>query len=121
MSENIEMLNRKMCEFIDDLTYSFPEFNDFKLFKNMLEMAIYIDKRSPHKMFDDTIAKLYRDKIISKNEDFFLDEQYNASYNDINLINKLKAVWKTIDNGNKETIWQYLNVLLILNDRCKSI
>ena len=85
---------------------------------NMLELAIYIDKKSPHKMFDNTVAKLYRDKIISKNEDFFLDEQYNTAYNDINLINKLKTVWKTIDNSNKEIIWQYMNVLLILNDRC---
>ena len=117
-SEYIDMFNRKLCEFIDDLTCSFPELNDFKLFKNMLELAIYIDKKSPHKMFDNTVAKLYRDKIISKNEDFFLDEQYNTAYNDINLINKLKTVWKTIDNSNKEIIWQYMNVLLILNDRC---
>ena len=73
--------------------FSFRQDQDLAQYLLMLELAIYIDKKSPHKMFDDTIAKLYRDKIKSKNEDFFLEEQYDASYNDINLINKLKTVW----------------------------
>lgn len=113
------MFNRKIDEFVNDLIVAFPEINDFKVFKSMLELTIYMDPTAPQRMFNDTVAKKYTEKILDYNESFFLEEaSYDENYTDINLVNKLKGVWKSLDTHNKSIIWKYLHVLLQLNRRC---
>jgi hypothetical protein len=60
----------------------------------------------------------YSDKIEGKDDAFFLkQETYNSEYEDINIINSVKKIWKNVDQENKEIIWNYLNVLLFLDNR----
>ena len=72
----------------------------------------------PQEMFNSCVAVPYGDKINTKNEDFFLEEcVYNAQYADINIVNKLKNKWRTLNDDNKEVVWKYLHVLMALNSK----
>ena len=59
-----------------------------------------------------------------KNEDFFLtntfqEERLNVSNENYanELIKRLKDHWNQIDDKNKETIWKYFQVLVVLSEK----
>lgn len=114
----IDMFNRKLGEFIDDLIECYNDLEDLKVFKSMLDLAIYMDKNVPQQMFHETVTKKYEKYIVEYNEAFFLEEEYDPTYTDINLVNKLKGIWKTMETHNKNIIWKYLHVLLVLDRKC---
>ena len=125
--ELIEVFNNKLIEFAKDLIYIFPSVNDFHIFLTACEWSVCIDKYSPLSFFTCLVVEPFKEKIIKKDESFFLYESYDE-YNeymqhyghDLNLVNKLKKIWQTLDEKNKETIWKYMQVLLCLSLKCKS-
>ena len=121
MADLVEILNKKLNEFADDIILCFPEVStDFDVFKTMLNVAVCVDKEAPLRMFEQCVVKPYEDYILNRNEDFFLTETYDPSYTDINIVNKIKKVWKTMDELNKSIVWKYLDVLLKLSKACVS-
>ena len=61
---------------------------------------------------------------MSRNEEFFLNDNYSSIVNDTDnkqdawkLIDKLKLYWKDTNKNNKDIIWDYFNVLLTISDR----
>jgi hypothetical protein len=125
MIDKYELFNKKLVEFVEDIIYICPEVNDFRVFKMTCDWAVNLDVKFAQNMFDVCVAKPYASQILSKDENFFLKESYDEyndyikKYNhDLNLIQKLKSIWKDLDDVNKENIWKYMQVLLILNNRC---
>tara|TARA_B110000858_G_C17670319_1_gene411598 strand:- start:33 stop:371 length:339 start_codon:yes stop_codon:yes gene_type:complete len=74
----------------------------------------------------------FKDNIMKKEEDFFLKQltqdnitnMYSnnrelADNNDINIIDviNLKDHWASLHDDDKETIWKYLQVLIILTEK----
>ena len=130
MSSNIDpydLFNMKIKEFADDLVYVCPEVSDFRIFKTACEWAIGMDKKNAHGLFRICIAEPYENQITVKDETFFLQESFQeySPYiqmygQDMNIINKLKKIWGTLDDVNKENIWKYLQILLVLSKKCNS-
>lgn len=129
LSENdlIDVFNNKLTEFSKDLCFIFPTVSDFHIFQAACEWSICIDKKSPQCFFHTLVVKPFKDKILKKDESFFQNESYEE-YNeyikhyghDLNIIQKIKKIWQTLDESNKEIIWKYLHVLLCLSIKCKS-
>ena len=113
MTSNNDLLNKKMIEFLDDLIYILPNINDFQVLKSSCQMLLVFNNNAVYKLFK-YISDTYSTNIINKDESFFLMQSYESYTNDMNLIEKLKSNWKDLDTGNKETIWKYLQVLIIL-------
>lgn len=114
-----ELFNLKIQEFMDDLIATYPEETDFQAMKNMLDWTIkFMGVNVPQEMFYSCVVLPYGDKIIAKHEGFFLEEcVYDNQYADINIINKLKNKWVTLNEDNKEVIWKYLHVLNTLSTK----
>lgn len=114
----IKDFNNTLIDFFTQLSiYNTPEMN-FNTFKNMASASILIDEYSLNYIFHNTVTLQYSDKIVIKDDDFFLkQETYNSEYEDINIIKAVKKIWKNVDSANKEIIWNYLNVLLFLDNR----
>lgn len=116
--------NETCNEFIIDLITAFPNIEQFKYLKSGFTMVSNIDSKTPQRIFSKYIeAKGYKDYILSKNEDFFLNhEEFEVHsvrkeyWNE--FIDHLRSIWKTMSHENKEAIWKYLKVLVILSDRC---
>ena len=124
MSTYLTAFNNLVIKFNDELIETFPEENEFKISKNGI---LLLKKANPRKIVNifKIYTKLYREKIINQDDNFFLQNDYNdVLYNDSQkedvffLIDKLKNYWQILSDSNKKNIWKYLNTLLCLSDKC---
>jgi hypothetical protein len=120
-----ECFNSKLDEFLKDLTSSFPDIKDLRLVKNGLQLAKNIDVKLPQNFFNEHVALDYEEKIVKKDEDFFLQENYETIVQkhgiDLDIIGRLKDIWAKLGEKDKEIIWKYLHVLIIINRKCKQV
>lgn len=131
MANNHDLFNKKFIEMLEDLVLvlghecpdQVAQFEGFKVFTNT---CILVDKSSPQQLFNRSVCIPYEKYIIEKDEAFFLNKTYDTKEPLVNgmdnssLIDKLKSVWRKLDNNNKETMWKYMQVLVALNRRCLS-
>lgn len=133
MSENdryYEIFNNKLTNFIDDLIIVFPNDNDFKLFKNTINLVKLANNKLLLKYFKLGVNEEFQNNILNKNEKFFLDNNYRSvldnskistviNKDNVNdkLIEKLKEYWTQLNDDNIETVWNYFNILLQLSKK----
>lgn len=125
MDKLINIFNTQLSEFILELIKIFPEDKDFRAFKNGLNLLKLADEKKPLELFYKGINENgFADKIKQKNDDFFLQNNYDniikkADDDNINdqLINKLKGYWKDLENNNRDTVWTYFGNLLKVSER----
>jgi hypothetical protein len=119
-----EKFNENCDAFFRDLLASFPNIEQFKYIRSGVNVVKNLDIKSPQRIFNTYVSDKYRDYILTKNEEFFL----NADNIDIpgsrkeywmEFIKYLRTIWVTLDTDNKEVIWKYFHVLLILSDKCQ--
>ena len=120
----LSAFNNLVIKFNEDLIYIFPEENDFKVYKRGIMMINSANAKKICNLFKDYMI-LYRNKIIDKDESFFLTNNYieivtySQSEGVEGIIMKLKGYWTTLSDSNKKTIWDYLNSLIKLSDLIK--
>jgi len=125
MIDNIELFNKKLLEFAEDLIFRCPEVNNFRIFRDTSIAAIKLDKGFARGLFHICVYEPYYDQVMNKDESFFLRESFKEYdrfleewQQDMNLVQQIKKIWLDLDDKNKETIWTYLRVLLALNKKC---
>jgi hypothetical protein len=113
--------NNLVIKFNDDLIMTFPEENDFKVYKRGIMMINSANAKKICSLYKNYMI-LYRTKIDEKDESFFLDNNYTEIVNNTKsegvegIIQKLKNYWTTLSSANKEKIWEYLSSLIKLSD-----
>ena len=125
-----ELFNNKITHFINDLINVFPEDNDFKLFKNTINLAKLANEKILLDYFKAGVNDEFKKNIIDRNEDFFLKNNYESVLNNekignainkenINdkLIDKLKNYWTQLNEDNRKIVWDYFNILLQLSEK----
>lgn len=120
MTSYLTAFNTVVFNFNDDLIQTFPEENDFKVYRRGLEWLKESNAKKICNLFK-VYTFNYREKIMSKDESFFLSTNYDdvVDTNDegiVLVINKLKKYWGTLSEDNQEKIWEYLNTLIKLAD-----
>ncbi len=118
----IQLFNDKLHEFANDLCDSFPAVAEFKRFRSGVLFWSNLEPDGLENMFYTYVLSKYRDHILRKNESFFLEHnEYELGSTRIEywveLIDQLKAMWITLDEENKDVIWKYLHVLIVLSDK----
>lgn len=125
-SEIVKTFNEKLVEFVKDLILLYND-NDLYNFKNSINMITLIDERKPIKIFRDVIVNKYKKQLFTKDEQFFLEHHYEDEMAcrekkeevdmSTNLVVKIKSYWKDLTNDNKEIIWKYFKLLVILCEK----
>jgi hypothetical protein len=122
MATYLTAFNNLIFKFIDDLIQTFPEENDFKVYKRALSILKTANAKKMCVIFKN-YSNVYKEKILNKDESFFLENEYNemqTDYGDENtveqVINKLKQYWTQLSTDNKVKIWKYLETLIKLGD-----
>ena len=119
-----ECFNTKLTEFLSDLVVCFPDAKDLKMFRSGLQLAINMNPTLPQKVFDEHMTEAYEKSILDRDDSFFLHEDYShitETHNvDLDIINMLKGMWHTLDETNKNAVWKYMQVLVLLNRKCKA-
>ena len=125
-SEIVKTFNEKLVEFVKDLILLYND-NDLYNFKNSINMVTLIDERKPIRIFRDVIVNKYKKQLFTKDEQFFLEHHYEDEMAcrekkeevdmSTNLVVKIKSYWKDLTNENKEIIWKYFKLLVILCEK----
>jgi hypothetical protein len=117
----LSAFNNLVLKFNDDLISTFPEENDFKVYKRGIMLLNSAHSKKMCLLFKDYMV-FYRQKITEKDESFFLNNDYTEIVNNTksegleSIISKLKHYWNNMSSGNKSKIWEYLNSLIKLCD-----
>ena len=115
--------NTQLERLVKDLITYFPESKDFKLFESSFLLLKQANPRKILELFTIHILSKYKQYILDKNENFFLSNDYNdiVAKHDNNyaelLMLRLKDNWSSIDDKNKEIIWKYFQVLIVLSEK----
>jgi len=116
----VTCFNKKFEEFLGDLITTFPEDKDFRDFKNSFNLLKNIDDKKPIQIFQ-MYAPMYREQLLSRNEQFFLQNDYSELSKEKNitseLIGKLKNYWVELNEENRDIVWKYLIILINLADK----
>ena len=112
--------NNLIIKFNNYLIETFPEENDFKIYKRGFELLFKANAKKSCIFFKNYIIN-YREKIINKDETFFLENDYrdivDTSQDGMeDIVNKLKKYWAQLSDNNKTKIWDYLIALIKLSD-----
>lgn len=116
MANYVNMFNSKLLEFFDEMTI-YDHVVNFSALKTVTKTIIAVTPDSPQKMFRSSVTDKYGKQIIDRNEAFFLEETYKEADN--TLVSSVKSVWKSIDQKNKDIVWDYFNVLVYLDKKCE--
>ena len=119
---NTKKFNLTINNLIDDILLVFPDYQHLKSFKEKYNLLIKYNPKKPLAYFKDTVYN-YKDKIINKEEDYFIKKEYNTDLEKIgdnewylDQVLNIKELWVKLSNENKETIWTYFNILIKLTD-----
>ena len=58
----------------------------------------------------------YRQKIMNKDETYFLEKNVDKSNDSFQEILEIKSIYNQIDKSSKENIWLYLQTLILLSE-----
>ena len=126
----IKMFNKQIISLITELI---NYFNDNKM-KILKEKILIVNSANPSliiRLFFENVYK-YKDIIMEKDETFFLEQinedniskLYNknkqlAEKNNINIMDviNLKDYWESLSSEDKDVIWKYLQVLIVLTEK----
>ena len=119
------LFNEKMLEFAKDLCDVFPQVAEFKRFRSGVLMLQNLEPKTLEGIFRTYVLEKYKDQLLKKDEGFFLEHKQFDIYSQrtdywLSLIDQLKEMWVTLDSDNKEIVWKYFHVLIVLSDKCHS-
>ena len=119
-----ERFNEKCDEFCKDIISSFPNIDQFKYIRSGLNLIKNLDVKSPQRIFHSNIYNSkYREYILTRNEEFFLtnddfsiQSEKKEYWNE--FIDNIRKVWQTLQVEDKDIVWKYFHVLLVLSEKC---
>lgn len=122
-----DTFNKNLEKFLADLINNFPDVKEFKQLKTAVILTKSINEKTPEKMFRKNIVNNYRNEIMTQNDQFFLnqevyncidDEQFkNNNIQFTQLFQQLSSIWDKLENFNRQTIWKWIKVLIVLSDK----
>jgi hypothetical protein len=107
-------------EFMGQLIRVFPDDPDFTVYDSGVMM---LQKVNPGLVLSEFIKNVtpFEDVIRAKNSDFFIQTKifiFDPENTMDQVIQKLKAYWIGLSDSNKESIWNYIILLLDISKRC---
>ena len=122
---NLSRFNTQIKNLNNDLINLYPEYEHLEDFQTKFDLLIKCNPRLSHKYFVETVYP-YKDKILSKDADFFIKKDYEDDVSKIDMNNSwtldrvldMKKIWTTLSDDNKDIVWMYFKVLIKLSELC---
>ena len=115
----LKQFNTTIVELVDDLIRSFPSDGDFRMYKLAIQGALIADDGLVHGVFREKVCSKYSEKILARDESFFLNNSYDEMKSEYSqaeqLINKLKTNWSALTPDHREVVWKYMRLLVLLD------
>lgn len=120
--DHLKKFNKTFNEFIDDIILIFPNDSELRMYKKLISTALTFNSRLIINIFIDSVVLKYGTQLLEKDESFFLNNDYSdlidSSQTEYNaLIQKIKEYWVIMNDENKDIIWKYFRVLILLSKK----
>lgn len=116
----VEKFNDIFQELLKDLIKVFPEDAELRTYLFAVRAATMLNNFVVCDIFYQHLIT-FKDQIIEKDERFFIEKDYSEFQSDKvdirKLVHKLKICWTVLTDDNKETLWKYFKVLMILSTK----
>ncbi len=128
---NLGRFNTQLENLLNDLIKSFPDFIDIKMFKEKFLLAKKVNPKLVLLIFLKYIYP-YKTHIVEQNVKFFLDDSLTSEFVDNEELQKegnvdneyiltkalnFKKMWSKMSDQQKQTVWIYFKVLVVLCER----
>jgi|APGre2960657404_1045060.scaffolds.fasta_scaffold00363_12 hypothetical protein len=118
----VTKFNDTFQELVDDLAKTFPEDQDLEMYTIAIQAAVFANKNLLVEVFRDKVSDDWKGKILERDESFFLKTDYKdcvdgLDNSDLSIITKLKQYWHKLEEVDKETVWKYLRVIVLLHKK----
>lgn len=121
----LEQFNDTFTELLEDLGRVFPGDSDFKMYKLGAQAAMVHSEDLVRSMFHEKVVVPYEGQLLECNEEFFLSREYAEVAHEFedaeDLIRKLKSSWHGLGPAERDTVWRYLRVLVLLDRKYESV
>ena len=107
----IEAFYTQFGEFLNELTKMYPDDKDFPSFASNLSMMKYMNPMYPINFVKTDVVDKYKDKILTRDESFFLTSEEIKQSADIDIVYKLKSYIQDMSPQNKEAVWSYIEII----------
>jgi hypothetical protein len=99
----------QFTSFVTELIDMYPDDPDFSLFLNSLKLLKTTNPSLLIKYVYENTAS-FEEKILNKDEKFFLDYSFSeySSNVDLNIFSKLKQYLENMSDSTKDNVWKYI-------------
>ena len=115
----LERFNRTFLEMLRDLSAVFPTDPDLKLYQMAVRTTILVNEAMVRDIVHSYVAVPYGDRLMQKDESFFLTFDYSevaaGDQEIMAIVQKLRDLWVHLNGDNKEAVWRYLRMLILLD------
>lgn len=118
------IFNIKLITFFEDLQESFPEERDIKSSLEALRGAKKINPKLLLDVFYENVTRPLRDQILAEDEEKVITYAKKAIQSQFNEVSVALMIfdkhWPTMSEHNKEAIWKYMKVLVLLSEKART-
>jgi hypothetical protein len=101
--------------FTSELCEMYPDDSDFSMFETTLKLMKMTNPALVVKYVRDNVLQ-FEDKIMKKDESFFLDYDFAEYANDVdmNIFQKLRQYTSSMSRSSKNSVWTYIQNIVRL-------
>lgn len=120
----LDKFNQTFREFADDVLKVFPHDDEFRMYNLALNAAVLLKPDIVINVFHEKVIVPFGDRILAKDETFFLNHEYDDVKNENEdasaLIDKIKNYWVDMSPDDREVVWKYFRVLVHLGRKIRT-
>ena len=118
MASPAQLFDRSLLDFINALAPLIGHLPLHGAVAASVKLLSRVDEGRNAEFFDRYVARKYEAKILARDESFLLAEPF-AESEDGEIVQLLKATWRTLTPEEKDAIWQHMQVLIVLCRGCR--
>jgi hypothetical protein len=123
-----QLFNRKLIDFADDLqnlrSMIGAEIPEIDAMSPAITATSAMFPTKPQELFHEYVSSKFEQHIVKQDDEFFLNQKADdltGETNTADLVGLLKKIWGNLSVQNKNAIWKHLQVLLILDKKCRGV
>lgn len=119
MTTHGDKFNRTFQEFVADLLKVYPDDADLRMYQVAVGGMLLAAPGTLQTGFYEHVTEPYGDRIVARDETFFLNNDYAAETegqsSGMELVNKLKRMYATMSEADKDAVFRYMRLLVLLS------
>lgn len=118
MASPYKAFNHQLKTFFRECDKTFPELVCFKIMLGAYKLLKSMNKKLPQKYWQNLVMLKHGDSIRSRSDASFFDPNFAPPAIYSSMVDSMKNTWILLDAQTKNTIFDHMQVLVAINDKC---